>query len=149
MQRLVPKTKALGPLLQAPAPVHTSAGDPNFAGVKWHVDLNGNEFPFSRGCSFYEVGLFGVACSSCSVGLPAHTTGQVQNGHCRKLPAAFASNVGCWCCCALLELAFAYLATCCMVQLKCTLPVPADFAPSLLLCEHTTTISELFLCAGE
>eukprot|EP00891_Asterochloris_glomerata_P006569 jgi/Astpho2/6569/fgenesh1_pg.00100_%23_6_t len=32
-----------------------SDGDPNFAGVKWHVDLNGNEFPFSRGCSFYEV----------------------------------------------------------------------------------------------
>ncbi|KAK9812268.1 hypothetical protein WJX73_009037 [Symbiochloris irregularis] len=32
-----------------------TSGDPHFVGVKWHVDLAGNEFPFSRGCSFYEV----------------------------------------------------------------------------------------------
>ncbi|CAL5220468.1 g2491 [Coccomyxa viridis] len=30
-------------------------GDPRKVGVKWHVELNGYEFPFSRGASFYEV----------------------------------------------------------------------------------------------
>jgi hypothetical protein len=29
--------------------------DPRAVGVRWHVELDGNEFPFSRGASFYEV----------------------------------------------------------------------------------------------
>ena len=75
MQRLVAETDNLAPLPQAHVYFHTPAGDPNFAGVKWHVDLNGNEFPFSRGCSFYEVG-FGVASSFLQRRLAAHTTGR-------------------------------------------------------------------------
>lgn len=30
-------------------------GDSRCVGVKWHLDLAGNEFPFSRGVSFYEL----------------------------------------------------------------------------------------------
>ncbi|KAK9851123.1 hypothetical protein WJX84_001621, partial [Apatococcus fuscideae] len=32
-----------------------TANDPTNVGVKWHVDLDGNEFPFTRGVSFYEL----------------------------------------------------------------------------------------------
>ncbi|KAL0050493.1 hypothetical protein WJX82_000777 [Trebouxia sp. C0006] len=32
-----------------------SGGDPNNTGVKWHLELNGEDFPYSRGLSFYEV----------------------------------------------------------------------------------------------
>ncbi|KAK9821483.1 hypothetical protein WJX74_000919 [Apatococcus lobatus] len=32
-----------------------TANDPRNVGVKWHVDLEGIEFPFTRGVSFYEL----------------------------------------------------------------------------------------------
>lgn len=32
-----------------------SAGDDRAVGIRWHVELEGHEFPFSRGVSFYEV----------------------------------------------------------------------------------------------
>lgn len=33
----------------------TAAGDDRAVGIKWHVEIDSNEFPFSRGCSFYEI----------------------------------------------------------------------------------------------
>ncbi|KAK9828791.1 hypothetical protein WJX72_002086 [[Myrmecia] bisecta] len=37
--------------------------DPRFVGLKWHCDIDGHEFPFSRGCSFYEVNEQGLIVS--------------------------------------------------------------------------------------
>jgi ketosteroid isomerase-like protein len=31
-----------------------TTGDPNAAGVIWHLDWNGKPLPFSKGCSFYR-----------------------------------------------------------------------------------------------
>ena len=31
------------------------AGDERAVGVRWHVEIDGNIFPFSRGVSFYEM----------------------------------------------------------------------------------------------
>ena len=84
---------------------HAPAGDPNFAGVKWHVDLNGNEFPFSRGCSFYEVGLLGSYISAAAqVCCSQHWTSAWAL---QKAAWSFRNRVGCWSCCALLKLEYA------------------------------------------
>ena len=148
MQRLTAETKILGPLPQAHAHVHTPAGDPNFAGVKWHVDLNGNEFPFSRGCSFYEVGLFGVEHSSCSAGM-LPTLLDDNTGHCRELPAALAITLAAETAVHCPSWSLRITAICCMLQLNSTLSVPAGFTPSLMFYVYNSTVQKLFLCAGE
>jgi len=35
-----------------------TTGDPNAAGVTWHLEWNGKPFPFSKGCSFYRCQVF-------------------------------------------------------------------------------------------
>ena len=37
--------------------------DAEAIGVKWHVESNGNQLPFTRGCSFYKFNAAGEICS--------------------------------------------------------------------------------------
>ena len=57
MYRVLIQTKAdpdtTSPLLLQVA--EDVAGDDRAVGVRWHVEIDGNIFPFSRGVSFYEM----------------------------------------------------------------------------------------------
>ena len=41
----------------------SGADDAEAIGVKWHVESNGNQLPFTRGCSFYKFNTMGEICS--------------------------------------------------------------------------------------
>lgn len=59
------------------------AGDERAVGVRWHVEIDGNIFPFSRGVSFYEMDSEGRILRARDVveGLSKPGTGALQVGN--------------------------------------------------------------------